>query len=107
MEAIKLENVRVYQLGEIETKGDKGFKSRALIVEVDYGSQYPQFVNLEATQDKCSELDKLSNGDVITVHANLRGRLWTNKQGVEVAFNSLNIWKFEIVKSSESQNLPF
>jgi hypothetical protein len=44
-------------------------------------------------------LDKISNNDELTIHVNLKGRLWTNKDGVEVAFNTIDVWKIDNINA--------
>jgi hypothetical protein len=51
---------------------------------------------MQITQDKCSELDKFRDGDMIKVQFNLKGREWSGPQGVKF-FNTLEAWKIELV----------
>lgn len=59
--------------------------------------QYPQYITLQAKNDKAQQLDGVNIGDAITAHINIEGRLWTNPQGEEKAFNSLTLWKLEVI----------
>ena len=68
------------------------FSKRSVVVEVPDG-KYPQTLELEATGDRIAQLDALGAGDQVTFHVNLRGREKKNQDG---AFNSLDIWKFNI-----------
>lgn len=70
------------------------FRKRDFIVHVPDG-QYPQHVKLQVTQDRCSLLDGLKPGDPITAHFNVRGRLYTDKNGQETAFTNLEAWKID------------
>jgi single-stranded DNA-binding protein len=70
------------------------FRKRELVIE-DNSGQYPQFIPLEFTQDKCEILDQFKEGDTVKVAFNLRGREWTNKQNETKYFLSLNAWKIE------------
>lgn len=85
--------------GKIKVKGnaqqvsDK-FKKREFVL-TDNSSQYPQYIQFELTQDKCSVLDNFNVGDEVKVLFNLRGREWTNKEGQVKYFNSLQAWKME------------
>ncbi|MDV7395226.1 DUF3127 domain-containing protein, partial [Arthrospira platensis SPKY1] len=68
------------------------FKKREFIIVTD--EQYPQYIQLEFTQDKCDLLDKYAKGQKVTVNVNLRGRLWTDpKTNIEKAFNTIQAWK--------------
>lgn len=71
------------------------FAVREFVVTDDSG-QYPQHIQLQATQDKCSMLDNYKEGDGVNVYFNLRGREWTSPKDGEVKyFNSLEAWKIE------------
>lgn len=70
------------------------FRKREFIVMIPDG-QYPQHVKLQCTQDRCSLLDGLKPGDPITVAFNVRGRLYTDKNGQETAFTNLEAWRID------------
>ena len=72
------------------------FKKKEFVIETD--EQYPQYVKFELVQDKCDLLDSLSIGQNITVHFNVRGRCWKNKEGKDTYFVSLNVWRIEAEK---------
>ena len=69
------------------------FAKREFVIETD--EQYPQMVKFELTQAKCDEIDNHKVGDDLTVHFNVRGRKWTNKEGKDMYFVSLNAWRLE------------
>ena len=87
-------------IGTTQEVSDK-FKKRELIVTYSENPTYPETLKFEATQDKVTILDGLNIGDQIEVHFNLRGREWTNKEGVVSVFNTLGVWK--VVKMGASQ----
>lgn len=64
---------------------------------------YPQPIQFQLTQDKCSLLDGIQVGEEIDVEYNLRGREWTNPQGQVKVFNSLEVWK--IVRGEAKENV--
>jgi len=76
---------------EVQSLGEKGFLKRELIVETT--GEYPQPIMIEFVQDKTSLLNDCSVGDSVTVAVNLRGREWTNAEGVVKYFNSIQGWK--------------
>lgn len=82
----------VHEVGATQQVSDS-FKKRDLIVLVSENPQYPEYIKVEATQDKVTLFDNLNPGDGVTVDFNLRGRPWTNKEGVTSYFNSLVAWK--------------
>lgn len=78
------------------------FRKLEFIVKTD--GQYPQYIPLQFTNDKCSLITPMNVGDLVTVHFNLEGRLWTGKDGVEKCFSSLTAWKIEVDnKTSETK----
>lgn len=69
------------------------FKKRDFVIQV--AGEYPQFIALQLSQDKCGLIDNVIIGQEINCHINLRGRLWTDPKGVEKCFNTLETWKIE------------
>lgn len=67
------------------------FSKRELIITSE--EQYPQYIMVEFTQDKCALLDRYKVGDAVVVGINLRGREWINPQGEAKYFNSIQGWK--------------
>ncbi|HLP34778.1 MAG TPA: DUF3127 domain-containing protein [Amoebophilaceae bacterium] len=81
----------------------ESFKKRAFVLEYIENPQYPEYVSFELVQDKCDLLDGFSVGEEVTVHFNLRGRKWTNADGIVKYFNSLQAWRLERpAKTSET-----
>ncbi len=77
------------------------FSKREFVVTTDNTTQYPQYINLQLTQDKCALLDSFQQGDEIKVSINLRGREWSGPDGVKY-FNSLEAWRLEKVGAQPS-----
>lgn len=69
------------------------FRKREFVLEIP--GQYPEQIKFQLTQDKCELIDKFSEGDEITVHFNLRGRPYNNKNGETVYFTNLEAWRVE------------
>ena len=82
-------------LNETQKVSDKFSKREFVITTVD--DMYPQDVQFQAVQDKCTMLDGYNVGDTVEVSFNIRGRLWLNPQGEERYFNSLDAWRIEKV----------
>lgn len=70
------------------------FSKRELVVEIP-DDRYPQIVQFEATQDKCSLLDGIGSGQQVEITFALRGREWTNATGETKVFNTLNLVRIE------------
>lgn len=83
---------RVHSVGETQ-QVTESFKKRELILEYADNPTYPQYIKLEANQDRVSIFDGLVRGQEVEVSINLTGRLWTDKHGVETSFNSLVTWR--------------
>ncbi len=91
-------NQNMYTLkGEIKVIGETqnitdSFKKREFVV-LDASGQYPQTIMFQAVQDRCDMLNAVKVGDMVEVVFFLRGREWTNPEGVVKYFNSLDAWK--------------
>ena len=76
------------------------FTKREIWVETT--DQYPQTLNIQFTQDKCSVLDGFKVGDSVKIGINLNGRTWTSPQGEEKCFNTITGWKIEKTDSANN-----
>ncbi|MEP7145624.1 MAG: DUF3127 domain-containing protein [bacterium] len=88
---IKGKLVEIYEAKQITDK----FKKREFVVEYAENAQYPQFIKFELIQNNCDFIDGFTKGDFIDVHFDLRGKPWTNKEGVTTYFTSLSAWKIQ------------
>jgi uncharacterized protein DUF3127 len=89
---------KVHEVGETVIVSEK-FQKRDFVIEYAENPQYPEFIRFEAHQDKCDKLDELRPGDEVKVYFNLRGRPWTDKTGKTSYFNTLALWKFDVMKT--------
>jgi len=87
-------NGKVHEIGEVRQVSGT-FRKRELVVEISSGGQYKEHVKFEAVQDRVGIFDGLSVGDAVTVHFDLRGRPWTDRDGRTTYFNTLLAWKVE------------
>ena len=106
---MSLQKGKIKQVGTEEVISDK-FKKRTIWIETD--DQYPQTIEFQAAQDKCDLLNDVKEGQEVTIHFSLRGREWTNKEGVVKVFNTLDLWKVESgeqiqPQKEKSEDLPF
>lgn len=90
--------------------------SKRTFVVTDGAASYPQFVEFTLSQKNCDLLDSINVGDEIEITFNLKGRNWTNTQGEEKTFNTLDAFRIKKVTSgsssapydgSEPGDLPF
>ncbi len=93
---------KIKLIGETQTFGAKGFRKREMVVVTP--EQYPQSILIEFIQDKVEILDNFKVGQDVMVHVNLRGREWTNPDGVVKYFNSVQGWRVQIGQNGEVQN---
>ena len=97
---------KVEKIFDSETKG-ASFQVRQFVIEVSEG-QYPQMVAFQLVQDKCALIDDYSEGDIVEVEFDLRGREWNGKY-----FTNLQAWRIGRagegggqVGSSDAQQAP-
>ena len=95
-------NVKIHSISETQNVTDT-FSKREFIVETQ--EEYKQYLQLQVIKDKCEVLNNYSVGQEVKVHLNVKGRLWTNKEGKEVAFNTLECWKIEKLTEAENVNV--
>lgn len=96
---------KVHEIGQTQNVTDT-FKKRELVIEYAENPKYPEYVKFEAIQDKVSLMDNLKIGDDVEVNFNLKGRTWTDKESKKQYFNSLHIWKLNVLTSSPQVNQP-
>lgn len=96
---------KVHEIGATQNVTDT-FKKRDLIVAYAENPQFVEYIRFEATQDRVNIFDNLSVGEEIEVSFNLRGRPWTNKEGVTTYFNSIVAWRVTKLASSAAAPAP-
>lgn len=108
---------KVHEVGTT-TQATETLRKRELILEIVENPQYPEYVKFEAIQDRCDLLNGLKVGQDVEVYFNLKGRPWTDKTGKKSYFNSLQLWKVnvlgeiapkvvEISSGPDDDDLPF
>ncbi|HET8839519.1 MAG TPA: DUF3127 domain-containing protein [Flavobacteriaceae bacterium] len=89
---------KIKLIGETKEYGNNGFRKREVVITTE--EQYPQFLNIEFTQDKCELLDKFQVGQDVKIGINLKGREWVSPQGETKYFNSIQGWRIENLQPS-------
>lgn len=79
------------------------FSKREFVIECAENPEYPEFLKLEMIQDKCDHLDGYNIGQMVEVDVNIKGRKWTNPQGEDKYFNTLQAWR---LRSKGGQEAP-
>lgn len=87
-----------------ENQVSEKFVKRDLVVTTD--EQYPQEIQVQFVQDMCKILDNFKVGQDVTIGINLRGRMWTNKEGVEMYFNTIQGWQIKANDTSQQSPEP-
>ena len=80
------------------------FKKREFVINT--GGDYPELIQLEMIQDKCANLDNNRVGQLVDVSFNLKGRKWTNPQGVDKYFNTCQAWMVKVSEQNQPQAAP-
>jgi hypothetical protein len=95
---IKGKVVKIYDLKQISDS----FKTQSFVVEyIDNPEkpEYVEFLKMEMVQDNCDKLNAVSEGDVVNVEFNLKGRRY-EKGGDVNYFNSIQAWKLSVLQSA-------
>jgi hypothetical protein len=85
---------RIKLIRDAQVISDK-FQKREFVITTD--GQYPEHIQCEFVQDKCSLLDSFNVNQMVTVSINLKGREWTDKTGQVKYFNTIQAWKISAV----------
>lgn len=92
---------KVHEIGVLQQVSET-FKKRDLILEYAENPTYPEYIRFESLQDKTALIDSLKVGDEVEIFFNLRGRPWTDKTGKTSYFNSLVIWKMNVLSGASN-----
>jgi len=90
---------KVHEVNPVQQVTDS-LKKQELIIEYIENPQYPEYLKFEAVNDRCALIDPLKVGDDVEVFFNLRGRPWTDKAGKKSYFNSMQLWKVNVLSQS-------
>ena len=69
------------------------FRKRELVVQTD--EQYPQPILIEFTQDRSDLLNRVQEGQKVTVSINIRGREWQGREGETRYYVSIQGWRIQ------------
>ena len=93
---------KIKSIGAVEQKSDT-FRMRMFVLTIDADTNYPQHIQLQATNDKCDLLNSFTIGSDVSVAFNLRGREWVNPTDNTVKyFNTLDAWRIEAATAQSS-----
>jgi len=107
--------VRILSIGQTTSVGTNGFQKTNVVVEIP--GDYPQFIALEACGKKSEIFKEFKEGDIVNCKISLKGRKWTDSQGVTKIINSIEVWSVAPVQvrmpapttatKPEMDDLPF
>jgi len=114
---------KIIFIGDTREVSDK-FKTRQVVIEekttTQGGQEFTEYLPVDFNQIKVDDLNKFVVGNNVNISYNLRGRKWTNPEGVDKYFLALNGWKIDKAESAtattvdneaqvvdESDDLPF
>lgn len=89
----------IQKIKETQAFGTGDFIKRDMILLT--AEMYPQPICIEFVKDKCDLLNKVSEGDKVSVSINLRGKEWINPKGEAVYFNTIQGWRIEAMQEPE------
>ena len=84
----------VYKVLDTQTF-PSGFQKRTLVLKTT--GKYPQTIPFEFTKDRTAILDNLQEGQLVTVHYDIRGNEYNGK-----FYSSLQAWKFDSEKDGSA-----
>ncbi len=80
------------------------FQKREFVIESN--ENYPQTLLFELQGRNCDIIDSYSVGQEVVVSVEIRGRLWTNPEGVDKYFNTLVCYKIQPSNAPVGGNQP-
>ncbi len=95
---------KIKLIEETKTFGTNGFRKREMVITTE--EQYPQHILIEFIQDKTDLLNNYTVGQNVKISINIRGREWTNPEGIVKYFNSINGWRIENLEQTASKDMP-
>jgi single-strand DNA-binding protein len=85
---------KLYKIYPTEKKTET-FQTREMVLQTD--ENYPQMIRFQLVQDNCNQLDNCSEGELVNVSFDLRGREWNGK-----FITNVQAWRIEKI-SGETQ----
>ena len=84
-----------------ENVGNEKFQKSELVIET--AEQYPQSILVEFGGNKSELVKDFAVGQEVEIDINLRGRKWTNAEGVDKYFNTISGWKIKKLSEAKEQ----
>lgn len=90
---------KILRIEKLEQYSEK-FKKRKLIVEYAKNVNYPQTLEFVLVQNNVGLADNLNQGDEVKLLFDFKGNEFVDKSGITRVFNSLEVWRIEMLKKS-------
>ena len=84
---------RIVKITPVQVVGQNGFQRRDVVIATE--EQYPQYIPIDFVQERCALLDTFTEGQLVKISFNLRGREWQNPQGEIKYIVNLQGWRIE------------
>lgn len=99
----------VHTVGQIEEKGQNGFKIAKVILDrktIYQGKEYPNFTEITFMGNKTALIDErnIAPGDYVKVTGDISGRFYTNQEGKEGHAQDFQVWTLEITRKNIPNN---
>ena len=99
MSEIKGKIILIHRIKEVSEK----FKTQEIWVQETEG-QYPQTFSIQFVNKNIEKLNSVNEGDNVTIGINLKGRLFTKKDGEKMVYNSIEGWSLKVDSRNVSVN---
>jgi single-strand DNA-binding protein len=93
----------VVVLNDVQTF-DSGFTKRTVVIKTE--GEYPDFLSVDFTKDKCDLLDPYKVGETVKIACYLGGREWESPEKGTMYFLSLSGWRIEGEAATEMNPPP-
>tara|TARA_R100000655_G_scaffold15789_4_gene34834 strand:- start:5921 stop:6313 length:393 start_codon:yes stop_codon:yes gene_type:complete len=96
----------VHKIFDTEQISDT-FKKREFIIESSVEAKdnlYTELISFQFIQSRCDLLEDIQVGQKVDIAFNLKGRKWTNPQGIDKYFNTLQAWKINVKGDTNNSN---
>lgn len=90
----------VYDILDLKTIGDKGFRIRPVILKTVTGG-WTDHVQFDCVYDAADQTESLNKGDLIEVEFTIGGRRWENHSKEVKYFNKLEVKKITVIEKSD------
>jgi len=83
----------LYEIFPSQKLSDK-FTKREFVLEVLEG-RYPEYIKFQLVNDKCDLIDSYQKNQAVTIHFNLKGKPFQDRNGIMQFYNNLDCWRIE------------